>query len=335
MKRKFHLLILLISFAGLIKAQNLIAVQHGSITTFETILDSAFKHAQAGDKIFIPGGIWATNGIIINKPLHIIGVGHHPDSTIGGEITYLFGVINLTTGSSNGSISGVKLNGIDCAIYMDTISNYSIKRCRIVGQLRFPCNASFWTLSENIFEGTVFGQECGTIINHNIAFYNNIFVGTLFRYFSNCTIQNNIFLDDAFGGAISVSTFKNNVCYAASNYTSNMSYSIISNNSFVQNITIPFSSNLGANNIVNQNYSSIFIYGFQYFNYNHDYQLKLTCPGKNAGTDGMDIGIFGGVYPWKMGNIPTNPHIQFKKISGTTDSNGNLPIQIKIKAQDK
>jgi hypothetical protein len=66
----------------------------------------------------------------------------------------------------------------------------------------------------------------------------------------------------------------------------------------------------------------------------YDYKLKTTCPGKNAGTDGSDIGIYGGNYPWKEGGVPFTPHYQFKKVNGTTNSSGNLPIQIKVKAQD-
>lgn len=65
-----------------------------------------------------------------------------------------------------------------------------------------------------------------------------------------------------------------------------------------------------------------------------DYSIKTTSPAKNGGDDGTDIGIYGGTTPWKNGAIPSNPRIFFKNIANTTDVNGNLPVQIKVSAQN-
>ena len=70
------------------------------------------------------------------------------------------------------------------------------------------------------------------------------------------------------------------------------------------------------------------------FSYTQDYHLKSNCVGKNAGKDGTDIGIYGGVFPWKEGSVPKNPHIINSTIGGTTNSNSALPINIKVSAQD-
>jgi hypothetical protein len=72
-----------------------------------------------------------------------------------------------------------------------------------------------------------------------------------------------------------------------------------------------------------------------YYNYSNNYHLKNGCIGLNAGTDGHDVGVYGGIFPWKDGSVPHNPHVIFKNISGYTDPNGNLQLNIKVKAQEK
>ena len=66
-----------------------------------------------------------------------------------------------------------------------------------------------------------------------------------------------------------------------------------------------------------------------------NFHLRPGCLGKNAGTDGTDLGIYGGSFPWKNGSLPPNPHIQTKNISSATDPIGNLNVNIKVKAQER
>jgi hypothetical protein len=111
---------------------------------------------------------------------------------------------------------------------------------------------------------------------------------------------------------------------------------IIKNNLLVNEPSFPIgTTNIYSNNIIVSSSDSIFInQSGVIFNYLHDYHLKYTCPAKNAGSDGTDIGIYGGAFPWKEGSIPSNPHIQFKSIAPKTTNQNTLPIQIKVKAQD-
>ena len=71
-----------------------------------------------------------------------------------------------------------------------------------------------------------------------------------------------------------------------------------------------------------------------FVNHSNDFHLNITSLGKNAGTDGTDIGIYGGAFPWKEGSIPTNPHFQKINIAPKTDNSGNLNVKIKVAAQD-
>jgi hypothetical protein len=52
------------------------------------------------------------------------------------------------------------------------------------------------------------------------------------------------------------------------------------------------------------------------------------------GTDGNQVGIYGGVFPYKELAIPVNPNIISKTISPQTNASGELNIQVQVKAQN-
>ena len=88
----FTLVMLLTGSAA--HSQNLIAVQNGNTPAFYTVLDSAIIHAQNGDTVYIPGGTFSLN-VPVTKSLHIIGVGHNPDSTLATGKTVINGNLSL------------------------------------------------------------------------------------------------------------------------------------------------------------------------------------------------------------------------------------------------
>lgn len=61
--------------------------------------------------------------------------------------------------------------------------------------------------------------------------------------------------------------------------------------------------------------------------------FHLNNPASYLGTDGTQIGLFGGSKPFKQGGLPENPHIRYKNIAPQTDNNGLLSIDIKVGAQ--
>jgi hypothetical protein len=63
-----------------------------------------------------------------------------------------------------------------------------------------------------------------------------------------------------------------------------------------------------------------------------NYALKPGSPGKNAATDGTDIGIYGGT-GFSDSALPPGPRIVSKKVADQTDANGNLRVEIKVSAQ--
>jgi hypothetical protein len=107
-------------------------------------------------------------------------------------------------------------------------------------------------------------------------------------------------------------------------------------NTFANNIfsVVP---NTGTNTFIG-NYNSIDLttvfmnQSGNVFSYSHNYHL--VDPGTYQGVDNTEVGIYGGLFPYKEGAVPQNPHIQFKSIAPTTDASGNLQIEIQVEAQN-
>jgi len=51
------------------------------------------------------------------------------------------------------------------------------------------------------------------------------------------------------------------------------------------------------------------------------------------GTDGTQVGIYGGSQPFKEKGTPSNPQVTKKNIGTQTDADGNLQINMTIEAQ--
>ena len=319
-------------------AQNLIAVQNGATPKFYASLDSAITHALAGDTLYLPGGSYSFS-TQISKRLHFVGVGYNPDSTAVTLPTQINGDISLLASASGGSMTGINFTG---KIYFGSglpAENYTFFRCKINEFISFVIYGWSTIIKNNKFYENIIGNMSGGgELNY---FINNIFGG--FGGFggigSNNIFKNNIFLNTS-GGIGNSNNFENNIFISQTTFRIDRSIefqnSTFRNNLFLENISFPYlTTNLGSGNIVNQTQASIFINQTgNTFDYTHNYHLKSTCPGKNAGTDGTDIGIYGGSYPWKEGAIPNNPHFQSVKIAPKTDANGSLNVNIKVQAQD-
>lgn len=311
-------------------AQGLISVQNGGQPKFFQQVDDAITNSANGDTIYIPGGSWYI-AVPINKRLHIIGVGHHPDSTKVTFPTTLIGQIYLATGANNGSLVGIYFKGgIDGR--EGDVSSMTIERCRISDGLSVSSTNRNFSFVENIINGTIYDSGAGAT---NFSFFNNIFWCSFYSNgntpFINSTFKNNIFYSPP---RIQYSLFENNV-FLNGGVPNNDANSTLKNNLFANGANFPTNTtNVYSKNIVGQEQTDIFMKSDGATIYENDYHLQSTCPGKNAGTDGTDVGIYGGIYPWKEGSIPANPHFQSLKVGPTTDASGNLNVKIKVAAQE-
>lgn len=335
MKNRFLQLVIVLSiFVWNAKAQNLITVQNDGESEFFTNLDSAIVHALDGDTIYIPGGCYNPN-IPIAKRLHLVGAGHHPDSANITDRT-VFNTIIFDAGSDFGSITGIYFS--DNFYCNEEIEGVTVSRCRIYTLRPWNYNDEStiinWAFTENIFLSAL-SLSCINCLFSNSIFVNRMGVSesvlrnNIFTYqdpwgfyyclsASNCLIENNIFPSPFYLGSYNI--YHNNV------------------NSGINGVS---GINQGSGNFITDypSLESIFVnYHPQTWGingiYEADFHLPPDSPFKNAGTDGTDIGIYGGTFPWKDGSVPFNPHFQSVIIPGATDQNGNLNVNIKVAAQD-
>jgi hypothetical protein len=318
MRTTIFITMLLAGLANTGRAQNLIAVQNAGTPSFFLKIDEAINSAQNGDTIYIPGGSFGD--CIINKRLHLVGVGHDPDSTKATLMTYI-PYVSFNLGSSGSTLTGIRIGDLIIGNGSDEIKHLIISRCYI-GSCNFNIKCSNITFFQNIIN-SVYGNGD----TRDISFSNN-----KIRYlqsFEYCSFKNNIL---TVANSIGFSVFENNFLSASN---SNYVYSSILNNNISYSGFDIITSNVGANNLFYQDAGSIFVKEDSDFEYGNDYNLQSDCEGKNAGKDGTDIGIYGGAFPWKEGSLPFNPHYQKIQINPTTDNNGNLNVNIRVAAQQR
>jgi hypothetical protein len=334
---------------------------HAGNSTFFTSVAAAISAAADGDTLYLPGGPMDPTAITIDKKLTIIGAGHYPDSTAATNPTMFSGTIYVVTGADHGSLSGCICNRIEFGTSEanQNINTYLIERCRI-NALQLAAYTTGST-SNNI-------AIIENVILNIIDFYGGpsvLFEKNIFRYCyspSYCyvtysaaaTFNNNIFdnTSNTWGSFCNYSHSSNSV-YNNNIFISSESASVLLSNSCIYNHNL-FCATGGTgpildcdiyttcdHNISGQTTSNTFMSftggwsNVTPFSYANDFHLKPTSPGKNAGNDGNDIGIYGTFYPYKESAVPANPHIGFKNISPSTNASGTLPVDIKVSAQER
>lgn len=328
------ILLALVLVSATATAQLRIVVQNaGGATVYESFA-SALAASQQGDTLYLPGGTFNIGNATINKKITMIGVGHYPAYTQPTNRTELTGNINLLAGADTSQFHGFYLTGNfmwGTNTGNQMVNKITISRCNINNiYLSYASNTSTSEqilISENVVRGAILGRNAQNVLieknivynisqfNNNVLINNNVVFTNDFclDYITSCTVQNNVIV----GGAGSYLFY-------------NSSANTVQNNLFVNTYAE------GSGNIDKQLLESIFVnYSGGAFSYVHDFKLKDTSPGKNAGTDGTDIGIYGTVVPYKEGAVPFNPHITDEQIATRTDSQGKLNVKVTVEAQNQ
>ena len=348
--KKISYIFLLIEIMFVVKtasSQSLIAVQNDSGSAFYTTLDQAITGASSGDYIYLPGGSFPVT-VPISKKLHIIGVGHNPDSCAVTGITQVTGSLTIKAGSDHGSIVGIKFSvGITFTVSVgeSILNDYSIERCNFPG-ISIATRTTNILISECVINGSINGSNSQifqllkcivtgaiTAFDKNTYFINNVFLsnGTYNIYAVNdCYFRNNIFtgklIDLAYAGGNNPPPMSRN----------NLFQNNIFNNGFSLGTTYVSGTTTYVYNVFQNNITGPVTPLFtnqsgNVFDYKQDYHILPASVAHNAGTDGTDLGIYGTGNPWKEGSLPDNPHIQSKSISTV---NGALNVKVKAAAQD-
>lgn len=336
--KKFALLIiicLLITYNT--NAQKSVALHsNGTVEIFDgdSALTLAYNESVTGDTLYLSGGNFNAPDTI-NKGLLISGAGYSIDSAAITQKTFVMsaGNIVLGAGCTNLYIEGIEFQR---GIHKPTseATNITIIRCKIAAGLDFK-NATSGTAPTNsvIIQCDIYGNidlrgfthsvisNCiirGAITNSNNNIYKNNVI--LYGYYNNppisyChynTFNNNIFSTDTgpcyYNNTCQYNSFKNNVLRQESPFLGDYATDV--------------------NNYKKTELSTIYVNATA-----NNYHLQEVAQTAFLGEDGTQVGIYGGMAPFKEGAVPVNPHISQKSITISTENPGFLNIWFKVSAQ--
>ena len=323
--------------------QRIVLQGNGAPQVF-TDINLALAAAQPNDKLYFSGGVFLdAAGITIDKPLHFIGAGIHPDSAlVTGMTTLSTGgstEITITTAASGSTFTGINFNPSGDVLYGTSAADDDPKdlifhRCVFSSALYLGFSegaSASSSFDECIFRGQIQGKASNAVITNSILdgavlnifrpsgliLRNSVVLGVRFQNSSNAIVQNCVFTYD--GAPLwQVSGVQISNC-------------LITGTSMFSNSG---STNQESNNIYGQLAGSIFMNETDgNYSFDDDLHLAPTSPGVGAGNDGRDIGIYGSGSPYKEGASPYNPHYRAADIGGATNSSGELPVNIRMAAQ--
>lgn len=324
------------AFALSINAQTIALHSASGVQIFKgnTALASAYTAAQDSDTLYLSGGTFFPPSYF-NKQLTIFGAGHYVDSTQATGKTFISGNVYFQENADLFYLEGIEITGSVTFNVNHSINNAKIKRCKINGATNITGDLSNATnnldLIGNVFIGKV---DVSNAITVNIS--NNIFQTILTNTNGN-EIKNNIFLAGAYVSTWTVFTGNNNLLY--NNiflYGSGITYS--SGNTFDSNLFVKINPGYGTTPTVENSYEGVaqddIFVGPTSTSFDYSYNYHLKSPLVYTGTDGSEVGIYGGDFPYKEGAVPMNPHIQLKSISPKTNEFGELNVNIKVGTQN-
>lgn len=338
--KKITFLFSILVASATIKAQTVVALKHAGVSTFYNGINgltAAYTASANGDTIYLPGGFF-TPPNTIDKELVIYGAGHYPDSTLATEKTIFTAGFYIGENADNAFIEGIQINGDITFHHNQSANNVVIKRCNL-NTINYqgdyttnPCVNNL--IIQNVINGWIYGTNAQSLL-----ITNNIIAGK-FTDMNTNVIQNNILFADFYNGYpyyssgsmynMNNTTIKNNIIFNQDANLIGGTGNIVKNNIFKTNWVV--GANISTGNHMSVDFSTLLVNQTgNSFNYTHNYHLQN--PATYVGEDATEIGIYGGVWGYKAGAVPENPHIITKSISPQTNTNGEININIKVAAQ--
>lgn len=291
-------------------------------------LQPAHDAASPGDTLQVSGSLVQYSFVNLYKKLTIIGPGFKPSNV--DQRTALIQAIRFYSSEASGSnIIGITTGSLRS--YVDFVNNLFISKSLIYEVM--GNNSTNWTFINNILLGGCSGINSsvyrnnisrGSIYGNSSSFNNNVFLpyGSASINGQNLIISNNIFFESVPNTTLN-SIYNNNIYY-------NPNYFVIYTN---QDPNKPDSNSLSGN-FINVNPQFVNVISGANFDFSFDYSLSETSVGKNAGTDGSDIGVFGGA-GFSITGEPSLPIVTTLIIkNAAVEQNGELQVEIKGRANN-
>ncbi len=323
-----------------------IADNNGNNPQNYTSLQKAIDDSDVGDTVYVKASATNTDygNINIGEKITLIGEGYNPKFPNQSSTIYL---ATFTSDNASGTkIVGLKLGFIQFSNVM-TLSNLDISRCHISGVQFVNTNSDVISIYNSKFTNNVINGYLDYGFMTNCELRNN-YIKSLLRInsFNNTQIvgggiliANNIIenVDD-----VRFAVFQNNYIelLKISQNTPNVGSITFQNNivQSVENTDLDNPYTLNASNTIAALADEILVYNTQ-LNLSINWHLTPTAKGINGGTDGTDVGLYGGVYPWPDNEF-NSPLVQLPPMDKITDiyfdskvpAKGTLNVNIKAKS---
>lgn len=328
------LFVLLLNVVGMKNAlaQNQVAtLQHNDTITGvyygSDAFSSAYNAAANGDVITLSSGFFS--GFAINKSITIHGAGPVYDSLTGFTPTIITGNISLHT--DNISFEGVQFTGALQPYYnnnyLNLANNISFLKCNI-NNISYSWHAGThlnWQFVDCIikkFNTNDANYYSMSIINSVVRFE---------KYYHNSeyrptNIHNSVVVFD------SIAIIKNIVAF--NSIIASSSGHAVSNCTFYNCIGIKtgetslFDGQNANNTMEVDGYDDVFKTFAGTVSYEEDYKLKENIATTFLGNDGKEVGIYGGLMPYKA--RPGYMIIKNCNVASQTDANKKLSVEIEL-----
>lgn len=344
--RNFYLItLILLSLSITTYAQKQVILQsNGEYTIFSSAnaFEDAYNAAEDGDTIYLPG-LQYSSPSNIEKSITVYGTGYHPDHTEATARTRISG-FRFRDGSSGSHFEGMYVSGT-IQFTGDLIEDVTLKRLHVSGDINFnrissdACNEC----NDITIRECVFGSFSGRYSDiTNLHLHNNI--SRRIQYISNSNdgitnvawIANNTVIRGTHSILQSTynSLIENNIFirYAHGTFFTNNHGNTFKNNVISSNPT-GCEQNTWIDNYVDVDEEELFVEFSESYSYDSNYHLQN--PSSYEGTTGNQVGIYGGLIPFKENTRPSNPQILSKEIEISTDEDGELGVEIEVEAQEE
>lgn len=337
MKTKTTLFIFLFVFVGMItqaqQAPIMVCDESGLNCTpyYNGDLETAYQEANAGDYIYLPGGVFTLSSSM-DKKIHMVGAGISiTDASVTG-ISKITNEINFYSGSNGSSFEGIEFTTVIARAPIDSIL---FKRC-LFNRINTVTNENGFlnsTILQCVVQGDIklsalpiFSENLNGVGINNII-QNSIITGAISSiynsYVNNCVVgraTTNSFY------SVSNTIVRNSITYHNFNGGSD--------NSFLYSIMYIANPNQGLNHegsYFNISPEQLFQdASLTSFSWDSNYSIIPGSTAHQSGDDGTDMGIYGGSTPWVEHGRPGNPHFNAMNVGVPNEQTQQLPVQIQV-----
>ena len=283
---------------------------------------NAAREAQQPCVITLSPNIFNGTSTRVPGNTKIIGMGYNNEDD-GVKRTFIRGSMYIGEGETteNVHIEGVYIEA-DILLFSDVcMKNAKIfrVRCRDISP---RCNTDGLTIRETVMGGLncFYAQNA---VHTNMQVQNSILSRPYYMPVSaQVVFDHDVFnYEDRMGAHYYLNCIMNRCCVEGG----------IMNNCVITNESTQSEAVSGTGNYLGVNHAEFWADGSKNINWREGRWYELANPDNYPGSDGTQVGIYGGAYPFNR--IPTTPRITKSEIDDRTSAEGKLHVNIEAQAQ--